>query len=162
MTVTKTQILIHGPENSLFLQIQEGTHISLSNPGCNSECSCTVTAESWITQIPGRPVTLKVWSTSRAEAWPSTNGLSWGQQKAEECGLGVEDAQEFSSQTFPPHQMVKLSFCLYSQKCLDCFNWHFPRKEKKKTWRRHLLLLNSAWVGKIRQIEATEKKQKKY
>lgn len=130
MTVAKTQIMIHGPENPLFLQIQDGTHISLSNSGCNSECSCTVTAESWST------TSLEDQQGSRMEyfkgySMASTNGLWWGQQKAEECGLRVKDAQEFSSQTFSPTKWQN-SLCLYSQKCLDCFNWHLPRKEKKK------------------------------
>lgn len=125
--------LTRGLENPLFQKIQDH---QFKHPCCNSECSCTVTASSQGSASPhcfSSPGSSKVWSISRATAWSSTQWLSWRQQKArqQECGFGVKEAQEFSSQTLPPPSMVKLSLCLYSQKCLHFLNWNFPTKENR-------------------------------
>lgn len=132
-TVTKTQIMIHGPENSLFLQIQNGTHKfkqSWWQQWVLLHCHCRELKY----QIPGRPARLKVWSISRAKAQPSTNGLSWdSKRRRRNVALGSRMHKNFPAKHFPPPNLkLKLSLCLYSQKCLDCFNWHLPRKEKKK------------------------------
>lgn len=45
-----------------------------------------------------------VWNISRATAWPSTNWLSWRQQKAQECGLGSRMHKWFPAKCFLPPQ----------------------------------------------------------
>lgn len=138
-------ILPQGLENCLFQQIQDCTHISLSIPVTTVSAPALSLPRAEVPRsledqggsaFPRHFSSLgssKVWSVSRATAWPRTNWLSRGQWKAQECGLRVKDTQEFSSRTLPPLAMVKDSLCLYSQKCLDCFNWNFHTKINPET-----------------------------
>jgi len=155
--------------NPLFQQIQHCMHISLSIllATVSSPALSVLRAE-----VLGSPEdqggsalphcfsflsSSKVWSISRATAWPSTTWSSWGQQKAQECGLGVKDAPQFSSQTLPPPPTVKLHLCLCSQKCADSFKWNFPT-EGKKSLEKTSATSKLSQVGKVWQTQDTENK----
>lgn len=127
MTVAKTQIMIHGPENPLFLQIQEGTHISLSNSGSNSECSSTATAESWSTR------SLEDQEGSRFGVF---QGLKHGKYKwimmatakgRRMWSWGQRCTRVFQPNIFP-HQIVKQPLPLFS----EMSGLFAPQKRKEK------------------------------
>lgn len=133
-------------KNLCFHQIQDCTYICLSIPVAN------VAAENWGTcslaraqhrlSLPLRVLlgSSKVCSISRAKAQPGTHTLSQIQQKTQECGLGVKDAQEFSNQTFffPPHVSFLRNVWAVLTKVLS---------QKQARNLEKMLLHNSSWVG---------------
>lgn len=98
MTVIKTQIMIHVPENPLFLQIQDGTHKFKQS-----------WLQQWVLlhchrwelkyQIPGRPVRLKVWSISSAKAQMDYHGDS---KRWKNVALGSRMHKSLPAKHLPP------------------------------------------------------------